>query len=206
MNQDTKNLNKFVVIFRNLKQIQEQYWELEEFGINSMPDFFDDYGRLNANLESTINVSNLTEKGLERYVSLNREIYKELMRDFPSMYSSIMSDYDEAFSEAYEAAKNVIETFVPDRSKKRFFACGFSFFHLYVPPYNLLGMMLEDGLLMPDHFIYKNDRIELDIAEFNEEYGLTGQEYEIYGEAYAACIKLLNAKLNLHGTVTAYIN
>lgn len=206
MNQDTKNLNRFIVIFKNLKQIEEQYQELEEFKIPFMPSFFDDYGRLNDNLEGTINVSNLTDKGLERYTNLNREIYKRLMRDFPSMYNGVMSYYDDVFNEAYEAAKNVIEKFVAADKSKKFFACGFSFFHLYVPSYNLLGMMLEDGSFRPENFIYKNSRIELDITDFNKEYGLTGQEYEVYGEAYTACIKLLNAKLNLHGTVDAYIN
>ena len=57
MNQDTKNLNKFISIFKSLMEMERAYIELEEFGASySFSDYFNACLDLNDDLEKIVNL------------------------------------------------------------------------------------------------------------------------------------------------------
>lgn len=208
MNQDTKNLNKFISIFKSLMEMERAYIELEEFGASySFSDYFNACLDLNDDLEKIVNINNLTSDKANKYKELNLGIYNRLKYDYPKIYS-IGGNIEDIFHQAYEKAEeSILNQLIPYKDKpKPFFACGFSFFELYTQKYSLLEIMLDDKLFNIENFIYANGRITMNILELNEKYGLTGQEYEIYEKAYAACGKLLQERLGLKISLNCYIS
>jgi len=208
MNQDMTNLRRFISIHKNLKEMEKNSIELEEFGAPSLSSFFfDAHLELNKHLENIVNINNLTNKKVDAYKKLNSEIYTRLKYDYYELYN-IGQNHEEIFYESYEIIENSIDMQLSKYNNKKipFFECGFSFFELYIPRFSLLDFMLTDDLFSIENFTYEKSKINVNTSELNEKFNLTGQEYEIYGNAYAECIKFLNEKLNLNGTVNSYIN
>lgn len=208
MNQDMKNLKHFMAIHKNLKAMEESFYELEEYGVSfDMFSFYDAYLDLDKNIEEVLNYSNLTDNGKEKYAGLMREIYSRLRLDYPQLYE-IAGNFDEVFSEALEATENAINDFLKPYAgiKRPFFACGFSSFSMFVPVYSLLGFLLSDKTCSPEGFIYNNGTIELDIVRINKQFDLIGQEYELYEKAFVACYSVLKEKLSLRGSINCYVD
>jgi len=208
VNQDIINLRHFISIHKNLKEMEKTYIKLEEFNAPDLSSFFfDSYLDLNENLENIVNINNLTDKKVEAYKKLNSEIYNRLKYDYPHLYN-IGVNITDVFYESYEIMENSIKSQLKiyDDGERPFFASGFSFFELYIPRFSLLDFMLTDGLCSMENFSYDNGKISINISGLNKEFNLTGQEYKIYGNAYSECIKFINKKLNLNGTVDAYID
>jgi hypothetical protein len=206
MNLEVKKLNSFGLIYKNLREMESAYHDLEVFDIEcDSGDYFEALLKLNGEIEKTIDVKKLTPSKLKKYKELNTGIYRRLRCDYPSLYS-IAGNIEEFFGEAYEAAENSIEA-----SMKLYeiedappIAYGHANMHIFIPDYNLLGIMLNDGLYTPENYLHINGVMELNKLELNEKYGLTGQEYEIYADAYRACLDVIETKLKLEGNIQAY--
>ena len=126
--------------------------------------------------------------------------------DYPQLYQ-ISFSFQEILEEGYFEAEKAIEgIFEPYENKKRpFFMCGFSSFDLYIYEFTLTGMFLK-MCDIEDYFFYKNGCLNLNTGSFSKEFNLTGQEYEIYGAAYRACMEVLNKALPFNGTVSCSID
>jgi len=208
MNEDIKNLGKFIQIYKNLKQNEDLYLSLEDNQVSNYSSyFFESFLELNENLEKVVNLTNLTEKKLEKCRQLNDQIFRRLKLDYPQLYS-IGGNISEIFHLSYEAAENAISNYLAQFAGKPrpFFACGFSFFEIYVPDHSFISFMLEDQLIELDNFSFASNRIMLNTIELNEKFNLTGQEYEIYEKAYSACLDVLHNRLGLKGSINCYID
>ena len=203
MNEDIQNLGKFIQIYKNLKQNEDLYLSLEDYQVSNYSSyFFESFLELNENLEKVVNLANLTDKKLEKYRQLNDQIFRRLKLDYPRMYS-IGGNIYEIFYLSYEAAENAIRNYLAQFAEKPrpFFACGFSFFEIYVPDYSFISFMLEDQIIEIDNFSFASNRISLNTIQLNEKFNLTGQEYEIYEKAYSACLDVLHNRLGLKGSI-----
>lgn len=208
MNEDIKNLEKFIQIYKNLKQNEDLYMSLEDNQVSNYSScFFKSFLELNENLEKFVNLTNLTEKKLEKYRQLNEQIFRRLKLDYPQMYS-IGGNISEIFLLSYEAAENAIENYLAQFAGKPrpFFACGFSFFQIYVPDHSFISFMLKDQVIELDNFSFASNLITLNTIDLNKKFNLTGQEYEIYEKAYSACLDVLHNRLGLKGSINCYIN
>ena len=207
MNPELKKLNSFATIFKNLQETEAAYIELEEFDVDySCSEYFNANMSLSAEIESTVDFSKLTPSKQEKYNSVIEGVYTRLMWDYPRLYS-IGNGIEDIFHEAYQAAEEAIALKLkPYEGEKRpFFACGYSSFRVSLPEYTLLGVMLKDDLFTLPNFTYSNGVIEICTSELNKKFSLTSQEYELYGDAYNACLAVLSERLKLTGHVEADI-
>lgn len=209
MNRDTTTLKRLLRIYRNLREMEEIYaeLELEDERVPSTTRYFvDSYLQLNEHLEATVNIENLTEKKLEDYAKLNARLYERLRSEYFRLYA-IAGNVSDIFAQAYEIMEDTVrEQIKPYGLGRPILPCGFTFVILPVPKYSLLEALLRDKLVAPEHFLFENGRINIEVAELNKKYRLTGQEYEIYGVAFRKCVDFLNARLKLNGTVESYID
>jgi len=156
MNQDMTNLRRFISIHKNLKEMEKNSIELEEFGAPSLSSFFfDAHLELNKHLENIVNINNLTNKKVDAYKKLNSEIYTRLKYDYYELYN-IGQNHEEIFYESYEIIENSIDMQLSKYNNKKipFFECGFSFFELYIPRFSLLDFMLTDDLNFAEFRFY----------------------------------------------------
>lgn len=207
MNTDTKNLKRFITIFNNLFEVEQKYMELEEYGIYySANDYFNIFFELAENLDKTINTDNISEHKLNLYKQLMTDIVKRLEYDYPQLYS-ITSNLTEAFDEAHSAAIESIEQNLLQYNNENLptFSCGYASLNLYIPELSLLGIFLNKYCTLED-FTYKNGKVSLILSDISKKYNLNAQDYEIYIDAYNSCLRVLEKKLQVKGTVESFID
>jgi hypothetical protein len=208
MNEDILKLRKFSRIHRNLAEIEELYEDLEEYEIARSSSFFlDAYLALNAHIEATVDVANLSDKKIVAYAELNKNIFDRLKKD-PFRLYAVAGNISDIFAEGYRIAEASIakELSKYPEDKRPFFSCGFAFFELHIPEHTLLETLLIEDHVSLDHFRYHKGRVDIDIADLNKKFHLTGQEHELFGKAYSECMRHLNDKLHLCGKVTYHID
>lgn len=208
MKRDANILILFKRFQRHLNEIEKLHDEMEEYGIffSCLP-FLDAYWELQEKLEDSIDVINLTEKQSEQYANLNKIIYDRLRQNYGRLYA-VAGNIEEIFTSAYRLVEERIAELLasyPDGDRP-FFSCGFSFFEVPIPKYSLLSFMITDNLLSLERFKLEDGYLKIDISELNSKFGLTGQEHDIYGQAFAKCVSFLNKKLGLNGISHSYID